>query len=141
MPDAPHEALEAVSVNRESMPRHIAIIMDGNGRWAKQRGLPRLRGHEEGAKAVRRVVTECARLGLEALSLYSFSSENWRRPKEEVDFLMELYGHYLVAERPEIVDNNIRLVHVGRRAGLFQSSEVFRPGRKGESEFLDRRGP
>ena len=118
MPDAPHEALEAVSVNRESMPRHIAIIMDGNGRWAKQRGLPRLRGHEEGAKAVRRVVTECARLGLEALTLYSFSSENWRRPKEEVDFLMELYGHYLVAERPEIVDNNIRLVHVGRRAGL-----------------------
>ena len=105
-------------MNRESMPRHIAIIMDGNGRWAKQRGLPRLRGHEEGAKAVRRVVTECARLGLEALSLYSFSSENWRRPKEEVDFLMELYGHYLVAERPEIVDNNIRLVHVGRRAGL-----------------------
>ena len=118
MPDAPHEALEAVSVNRESMPRHIAIIMDGNGRWAKQRGLPRLRGHEEGAKAVRRVVTECARLGLEALTLYSFSSENWRRPKEEVDFLMKLYGHYLVAERPEIVDNNIRLVHVGRRAGL-----------------------
>ena len=118
MPDAQHEALEAVGVDRESLPRHIAIIMDGNGRWAKQRGLPRLRGHEEGAKAVRRVVTECARLGLEALTLYSFSSENWRRPKAEIDFLMELYGRYLVAERPEIMDNNIRLVHVGRRAGL-----------------------
>lgn len=109
-------AVEGVS--REVMPRHIAMIMDGNGRWAEQRGLPRLLGHEAGARAVRAVVTECARLGLEALTLYSFSSENWKRPKGEIDFLMELYGHYLVAERGEILENNIRLVHLGRREEL-----------------------
>lgn len=118
MPEPVREALEAVGVERESLPRHIAIIMDGNGRWAKQRNLPRTRGHEEGAKAVRRTVTECTRLGLEALTLYSFSTENWRRPKAEIDFLMELYARYLIAERPEILENNIRLVHVGRREGL-----------------------
>ncbi|MCK4659144.1 MAG: isoprenyl transferase [Phycisphaerae bacterium] len=121
MPDPPHKTSEVVGVGRETLPRHIAIIMDGNGRWAKQRELPRICGHEQGAKAVRRVVTECASLGLEALTLYSFSSENWRRPKEEIDFLMELYGRYLIAERPEIVDNNIRLIHVGQRAGLPES--------------------
>ena len=103
---------------REQMPRHIAVIMDGNGRWACERGWPRLRGHEQGAKAVRKIVTECARLGVEVLTLYSFSHENWKRPQAEVDFLMELYGRYLVAERPEIMDNNVRLVHVGRRRGL-----------------------
>ena len=121
MSEAQRKALAALGVNRESLPRHIAIIMDGNGRWAKRRNLPRIRGHEEGAKAVRRVVTECARLGLEALTLYSFSTENWSRPKEEIAFLMELYGRYLVSERPEILENNIRLVHVGRREGLPES--------------------
>ncbi|MFH0983685.1 MAG: isoprenyl transferase [Planctomycetota bacterium] len=118
MSEVRREALEAVGVAREALPRHIAIIMDGNGRWARQRGLPRIRGHEEGAQAVRRVVAECARLGVEVLTLYSFSTENWNRPKEEVDFLMELYGRYLVAERPEIMENNIRLIHLGRREGL-----------------------
>ena len=102
------DSREVLGIEPQAMPRHIAIIMDGNGRWAQQRGLPRIRGHEEGAKTVRAVVTQCARLGIEALTLYSFSIENWKRPKEEVDFLMELYGHYLVAERGEImiVDDN-----------------------------------
>jgi undecaprenyl diphosphate synthase len=112
------DACEAVGVAREALPRHIAIIMDGNGRWARRQGLPRIRGHEAGATTVRTIVTECARLGLDALTLYSFSTENWNRPQEEIDFLMELYGRYLVAERPTIMDNNVRLVHVGRRAGL-----------------------
>jgi undecaprenyl diphosphate synthase len=102
----------------EALPRHIAIIMDGNGRWAAERDLPRIEGHASGAKVVREIVTECARLGLEALTLYSFSSENWSRPKDEIDFLMELYAHYLVAEREEILDNNIRFMQVGRREGL-----------------------
>ncbi len=102
----------------DQLPRHIAIIMDGNGRWAKRRSMPRIAGHRQGAKAVRAVVTHCARLGIEALTLYSFSAENWKRPKREVDFLMDLYGEYLIAERGEIMENNVRLVHLGRREGL-----------------------
>ncbi len=107
-----------LNLDRAQLPRHIAIIMDGNGRWAKRRFMPRIVGHERGAKAVRAVVTHCARLGVEALTLYSFSAENWKRPREEVDFLMGLYGKYLVIERREILDNNVRLIHIGSRAGL-----------------------
>lgn len=103
---------------REKLPRHIAIIMDGNGRWAKSQGLPRICGHEQGAKTVRAIVTHCARLGIEALTLFSFSTENWKRPRDEVDFLMDLYVHYLIAERDTIMDNNVRFLHVGRREGL-----------------------
>src|SRR5256886_16052616 len=85
-------------------PRHIAIIMDGNGRWAVQKGLERVRGHEEGARTVRTVVTECARLrkhhgGPDYLTLYSFSLENWKRPVDEVSFLMQMYIDYLKQER------------------------------------------
>jgi len=101
-----------------ALPRHIAIIMDGNGRWARQRGLERLEGHRAGAKAVREVVTHCARLGIECLTLYSFSAENWKRPKEEVDALMALCAHYLVAERREIMENNVRLRQIGHRDEL-----------------------
>jgi undecaprenyl diphosphate synthase len=92
--------------------------MDGNGRWAQQQGLPRIAGHERGARNVREIVTHCARLKLEALTLYCFSTENWKRPKDEVDFLMSLYVQYLIAERSTIMDNDVRFVHVGRRAGL-----------------------
>jgi undecaprenyl diphosphate synthase len=102
----------------EKLPRHIAIIMDGNGRWAKRQGLPRIRGHEQGAKSVRAIVTHCARLGIEALTLFSFSTENWKRPRDEVDFLMDLYVRYLIAERDTIMGNNVRFLHVGRREGL-----------------------
>jgi undecaprenyl diphosphate synthase len=118
MTEPPVDPRSALGISPDDLPRHIAIIMDGNGRWARARHLPRIRGHERGAQAVRAVVTRCARLGVEALTLYSFSAENWKRPKAEVDFLMELYGHYLVAERGEIMENNIRLVHLGRREGL-----------------------
>ncbi|MCX5660006.1 MAG: isoprenyl transferase [Planctomycetota bacterium] len=100
------------------LPRHIAVIMDGNGRWAQQRGMPRMLGHQEGAKAVRAIVTECARLKIEVLTLYSFSIENWKRPADEVDFLMSLYVEYLVAEREEMMANNVRFMQVGRREGL-----------------------
>ena len=103
------------------LPRHIAIIMDGNGRWAKRQGLPRIRGHEAGAKTVRNIVTHCARLKIEALTLFSFSIENWKRPREEVEFLMNLYVQYLIAERETIMGNNVRFLHIGRRAGLPQS--------------------
>ena len=99
-------------------PRHIAIIMDGNGRWAKARGLHRVAGHAEGVHSVRAVTRECRRLGVEALTLYSFSTENWKRPAAEVDALMGLLVHYLQVERSEILDNDIRLIHVGDASRL-----------------------
>ena len=97
---------------------HIAIIMDGNGRWAKQRGLPRHEGHRAGAKAVRAVTETCASLCIEQLTLYCLSSENWKRPKEELDFLMVLLKSYVVGERDTMMKNNIRLSIIGRRDGL-----------------------
>ena len=100
------------------VPRHIAIIMDGNGRWAAGRGLPRIAGHREGARRVRAVVEECARLGVEALTLYSFSSENWKRPEDEVTALMELARHHLQLERQMMLANNVRFRRIGRREGL-----------------------
>ena len=94
-------------------PRHIAIIMDGNGRWAKQRGLPRIDGHRAGAASGRKIIEECARLGVRYLTLYSFSTENWRRPVDEVSGLMELFYHQLTEELPTLVKNNIRLRAIG----------------------------
>ncbi|MBN1554921.1 MAG: isoprenyl transferase [Phycisphaerae bacterium] len=112
------ENRKIVGIPDERFPRSVAIIMDGNGRWARQRNLPRPFGHQAGAKAVRRTVTEAARLGLEVLTLYSFSVENWSRPADEVNTLMHLYAEYLVHERPTIMENNVRLRHLGRREGL-----------------------
>jgi len=103
---------------REAVPRHIAIIMDGNGRWAQERGKRRVFGHEHGARTVRQIVTECARLKLDALTLYSFSTENWSRPEDEVSFLMDLYVEYLIAERETMIENDVRFVQIGRREGL-----------------------
>jgi len=116
--EPPLDPREVLGVPPERLPRHVAIIMDGNGRWARRQGLPRIRGHERGAKNVRDIVTHCARLGLKALTLFCFSTENWKRPREEVDFLMSLYVQYLIAERATIMDNNVRFLHVGRRSGL-----------------------
>ena len=118
MTEPPLDPQEVLGLKPEQLPRHIAIIMDGNGRWAEEKGWPRLRGHEEGAQTVRTIVTHCARLGIEVLTLYSFSTENWKRPREEVDFLMGLYVRYLIAERDTIMQNNVRFMHLGRRAGL-----------------------
>lgn len=101
-----------------TLPRHIAMIMDGNGRWARQRGLERIEGHVRGAETVRRIVEECCRVGIGQLTLYSFSSENWKRPKQEVDFLMGLLKQYLVGERPEIMKQRIRFRVIGRRSEL-----------------------
>jgi undecaprenyl diphosphate synthase len=100
------------------IPRHIAIIMDGNGRWAKDRGFPRIFGHRNGAGVVREVVDECGRLGVEALTLYSFSMENWKRPKDEIEALMLLCQTYLDGEREAMVRERIRFKVIGRREGL-----------------------
>ena len=96
------------------IPRHVAIIMDGNGRWARRRGFARRRGHSEGAESVRVVVRECAKRGVQQLTLYAFSTENWRRPGTEVRFLMSLLKKFLISERREMMENNIRLRAVGR---------------------------
>lgn len=98
----------------EALPKHIAIIMDGNGRWAKGKLMERFRGHEKGAEAVRTTVTECRQLGIKALSLYAFSEENWSRPKREVSLLMHLLEKFLKKERKTIMNNNIRLTASGR---------------------------
>ncbi len=104
--DEPAEGVRA-------LPRHLAIIMDGNGRWAKRRGLPRIEGHRRGADSVREVTRASRELGLEALTLYAFSSQNWDRPIEEVRMLMALLRDYLHDEREEILGNNIRLISIG----------------------------
>jgi undecaprenyl diphosphate synthase len=95
-------------------PRHIAIIMDGNGRWAKDRGLPRIRGHEAGADAVRAVVEGCIEEGVEYLTLYAFSTENWRRPKMEIAALMRLLERFLKSNTPELLEKGVRLQAIGR---------------------------
>ncbi len=114
----PLDPLEVLGLAPEQLPRHIAIIMDGNGRWAQQRDLPRIEGHRSASTAVREAVTQCARLGIQALTLYSFSLDNWKRPQDEVAGLMALYAQYLASEREEILENDIQCVQVGRREGL-----------------------
>ena len=102
----------------EQLPRHVAIIMDGNGRWAQSRGLPRIVGHRRGIQSVRAVVEEGCRLGLDQLTLYCLSVENWKRPPRELKFLMRLLRHFLVVERDELMEQNVRLTMIGRREGL-----------------------
>ncbi|HKJ21514.1 MAG TPA: polyprenyl diphosphate synthase [Gammaproteobacteria bacterium] len=102
----------------ESLPRHVAIIMDGNGRWANKRHLPRIAGHRAGLRAVRRIVESCARKGIEGLTVFAFSSENWRRPEREVKLLMDLFLTALQREVSRLHDNGIRLRIIGDRAGF-----------------------
>ena len=107
-----------VFVEARNLPGHVGIIMDGNGRWAQLRGEPRARGHREGSHAVRRIVRAARRLGLRALTLYAFSEQNWARPEDEVDALMELLREFLLTERDEILDNGIRLNAIGNLGRL-----------------------
>jgi undecaprenyl diphosphate synthase len=107
-----------LGIKPEDMPRHIAIIMDGNGRWAQKKGLPRFEGHRQGGKTAEKISQHCVDFGIEALTLYSFSMENWKRPREEIDALMHLYAEYLVKMRPTLMEDNVRLVHLGRVAPL-----------------------
>jgi undecaprenyl diphosphate synthase len=103
------------------LPTHVAIIMDGNGRWAKQRGLPRVKGHEQGAESVRVAVRTCRKLGIRYLTVYAFSIENWARPKQEVDALMEILKRFLRKEEPEFHNNKVRLRVIGRTSDLPKS--------------------
>src|SRR5437870_6176625 len=104
------------------VPRHVAIIMDGNGRWARKRGLPRIKGHEKGAEAVRECVEGCGELKIEYLTLYAFSAENWQRPKSEVFALMRLLERFLKEKTAELREKNVRLQAIGRLTDLPEGS-------------------
>src|SRR5579875_2829282 len=108
----------ASSLDPKRLPAHIAIIMDGNGRWARQRNIPRIMGHKAGVDPVRSVVETCARLGLEALTLYAFSVENWKRPRHEIEGLWRLLRFYLRRELPNLMKNEVQLVAIGRLESL-----------------------
>jgi undecaprenyl diphosphate synthase len=116
--------IRAAGLDPDRLPRHIAVIMDGNGRWAQERGLPRHEGHRRGVRSVRATIEECCRLGIGQLTLYCLSSENWKRPQAELDFLMALLHQYLIEERAEIMEQNIRFTTIGQRQGL--PDEVLR---------------
>ncbi len=107
-----------LGLTTRQMPRHIAIIMDGNGRWAQKKGLPRVEGHRKGGETVERIAQCCVDFGIESLTLYSFSIENWKRPKDEVNSLMHLYAQYLVQIRQTLARNNVKLIHLGQLSGL-----------------------
>jgi len=129
---------DELGVPLERRPRHIAIIMDGNGRWAERQSLPRIEGHRRGVAVVRRVTEECARLGIEQLTLYCLSSENWKRPQQELEFLMHLLQQYMIEERSTIRDHNIRVTVIGRREGI--PDEVLREMDKTVAMSADKTG-
>lgn len=105
-------------VNDECIPSHIAIIMDGNGRWAKKRAMPRIKGHHEGMNTVKKITRYASKVGVQVLTLYAFSTENWKRPKTEVEFLMSLPGQFLQSFLPELMELNIRVQTIGDKAVL-----------------------
>jgi len=115
---------ETLDVPPEKLPGHIAVIMDGNGRWAQQQGLPRIEGHRRGVASVRRTTEECTRLGIEQLTLYCLSSENWKRPPAELEFLMHLLQQYMIEERTTIMEQDVQVAVIGRRQGI--PEEVLR---------------
>lgn len=118
MADSSTSTAELLDVPLEARPRHIAIIMDGNGRWAQRQGLPRIEGHRRGVASVRKTTEECARLDIEQLTLYCLSSENWKRPQRELEFLMHLLEQYMIEERRTIMDQNIQVRIIGRTEGI-----------------------
>ncbi|UNK16675.1 isoprenyl transferase [Paenibacillus sp. N3/727] len=109
---------QAPRLSPDNIPQHVAIIMDGNGRWAKKRGLPRIFGHQSGMKAVKRATIAADDLGIKILTMYAFSTENWKRPKDEVDFLMKLPQEFLAIELEELIEKNVRVTMMGHPEDL-----------------------
>lgn len=132
------EAFLFGKLDLNELPRHLAVIMDGNGRWAQRRHLPRIAGHKAGTETARTTIETCARLKIDALTLYAFSVENWRRPKTETDFLMQLLREYLRQEMPLIQRNNIRMRFLGRADELPEG--VQRDTREAEMETAKNTG-
>ena len=113
-----HEKLAQYGLDAEKLPRHVAMIMDGNGRWAKKRLMPRTYGHKNGVERVKEIVKASSLFGIEAITLYAFSTENWKRPQEEVSVLMSLLAQYLQSEVEELHENGVRFRMIGDRSGL-----------------------
>ena len=114
---------EKLAIDMNNVPKHIAIIMDGNGRWAKEKNLPRTFGHKAGVETIRRIIKECERIGVKYLTLYAFSTENWKRPKDEVNSLMKLLVEYLRNEFDELNENGVVINHIGDISKLPQTCQ------------------
>jgi len=128
--------------DKNKLPQHLAIIMDGNGRWAEKRGLPRSAGHREGAKAVNRVIANCLNFNIPILTLFSFSTENWKRPKNEVIYLLKLFERVLSKEKANLIKNNIKINFIGRLNDLPNSlnekmNELFESTKKNNKLILN----
>ncbi len=124
MSDAKQRKILDPRIDMDRLPRHIAVIMDGNGRWAEQHGKRHVEGHEAGARSVREIIEGCRELGIEVLTLYAFSTENWKRSKIEVEALFRLMSKYIYREIEEIDKNGIRVGHLGRFAGLPANAQI-----------------
>jgi undecaprenyl diphosphate synthase len=120
------------------LPKHLAIIMDGNGRWAEARSLPRIAGHREGIKSVRDTISLCLELGIPALTIYAFSQENWKRPTTEIDGLMGLLEHYLSTERDKLIEQGVRFRTIGRTHALPTSALQWVRAAEQETAHLDK---
>ncbi|WP_430791392.1 isoprenyl transferase [Virgibacillus flavescens] len=120
------ESVDSRKLELTNIPKHVAIIMDGNGRWAKKRGLPRIAGHKEGMNVVKEIVRSATEYNVEILTLYAFSTENWKRPKSEVEFLMKLPKEFLHTYLPELMEKNVRIDTIGEFDGLpFHTKEAI----------------
>ena len=126
------------SIDMSNLPNHIGVIMDGNGRWAKKRGLPRSAGHKAGAESLKKIVTEANNMGVKYITVYAFSTENWKRPKEEVDYLMNLLMNYLINAEKTLAGENVRIRAIGSRAEL--SEEMCEQIKKTEELTKNRDG-
>lgn len=122
----------------ELLPKHVAVIMDGNGRWAELRGLPRIAGHREGINSVREMISQCLELGIQALTIYAFSQENWNRPTQEISSLMGLLEHYLSTERASLIEQQVRFRAIGRLELLPQSAQHWVRTTEQETAHLDK---
>ena len=122
----------------ELLPKHVAIIMDGNGRWAELRGLPRIAGHREGISSVREMISQCLELGIQALTIYAFSQENWNRPTQEISALMGLLEHYLSTERASLIEQGVRFRTIGRLELLPQSAQHWVRTTEKETAHLEK---
>jgi undecaprenyl diphosphate synthase len=122
----------------ELLPKHVAVIMDGNGRWAELRGLPRIAGHREGINSVRDMISQCLELGIQALTIYAFSQENWNRPTQEISALMGLLEHYLSTERASLIEQQVRFRAIGRLELLPESAQHWVRTTEQETASLDK---
>jgi undecaprenyl diphosphate synthase len=122
----------------ELLPKHVAVIMDGNGRWAELRGLPRIAGHREGINSVRDMISQCLELGIQALTIYAFSQENWNRPTQEISALMGLLEHYLSTERASLIEQQVRFRAIGRLELLPESAQHWVRTTEQDTAHLDK---